>query len=541
VTRPPAPAEVTADVVIVGHGPVGQLMALLLAQRGRRIVVVERFQEPYPMPRAVAFDSEGARILAAAGIGEAIGRIGEPSADYVWKNAVGEVLLHIDGSVRGPGYWPESTSMYQPALELALIEHGTTMPDLQVFRGFEAVGLVDNGDAVELVATGPDGDRLAVSADWVVGCDGANSFVREHVGTTFTDLGFSRDWLICDVVPHEAREFRPNNLQICDPARPRTAVSAGPGHRRWEFMRTAGETVEGLNTAESAWRLLRLFDVNPDNATLERFHVYSFQAGYADEWRSGRRLLVGDAAHLMPPFAGQGMSSGFRDAANLAWKLDAVLAGTAGEELLDTYTVERKAYVQHAIRMSVNLGKIICQTDAKAAADRDTVMLAAAKRPPLPGAAAQRSPFQPLAGGFLRVGANGKPARPAGTLMPQARVGRAGRTGLFDELVGGLGFVLLTLEDPRGLLDHDAQEFLGGLGAHLVHVLPPGTAEPAAGHCVVDVDNEYIPYLTGAGAVAALVRPDFYVFGVARDRHDLGALVVDLRRQLSSMAPYAGI
>ncbi|MFF8026147.1 bifunctional 3-(3-hydroxy-phenyl)propionate/3-hydroxycinnamic acid hydroxylase [Streptomyces sp. NPDC007896] len=532
-----SPTDGHADVLIVGYGPVGQVLALQLAGRGRRVTVVERWRTGYPMPRAVAFDSEGARILAAAGIGERIGEIGEPSGDYTWKNAAGDALLHIDVAERGRCGWPESTSMYQPALEAALVEQGATLPELTVLRGEEVVAITDHGDRVEVTSRAPDGPERVHSASWVVGCDGANSFVRRGIGTAMADLGFSHDWLICDVLLHEERRFRPNNLQICDPRRPRTSVSAGPGHRRWEFMRAADETVEELNTEKSAWRLLELFDVHPGNATLERFHVYSFSAAYAQTWRSGRLLLAGDACHVMPPFAGQGMTAGFRDVTNLSWKLDAVLRGTAGEQLLDSYPVERRPHAKHAIQMSVNLGRIICQTDPKAAADRDMVMLATAERPVTAAAAQQRSPLQPLTGGLLDLGEKGRPVRPAGVLTPQGRVARGGRAGWFDE-VAGEGFVLISTEDPAAQLSDEDREFLDTLGARLVRVLPQGadphTADEGA---VVDTDGVYLPFLAETGSTAVLVRPDYYAFGGAADRAGLARLVAGLRAGLAAPAP----
>ncbi|MFE2728570.1 bifunctional 3-(3-hydroxy-phenyl)propionate/3-hydroxycinnamic acid hydroxylase [Kitasatospora sp. NPDC059327] len=524
------------DVLIVGYGPVGQVLALLLARKGRRVTVVERWLKAYTMPRAVAFDSEGARILASTGIAEDIARIGEPSGEYTWENAAGVPLLHIDVEERGLCWWPESTSMYQPGLEDALMARGAALPGLTVHRGHRAVELTDRGGEVEVVAVAEDGSELVVTADWVVGCDGANSFVRGHIGTDAKDFGFSHDWLICDVVPHDTRTYSPNNLQICDPERPRTEVSAGPGHRRWEFMRTGDETVAALNTPERAWELLGLFDVRPDNATLERHHVYTFEARSANVWRSGRLLIAGDAAHVMPPFAGQGMSSGFRDVANLAWRLDLVLDGKAGASVLDSYPEERRAHVQHAIGMSVNLGKIICQSDPAAAADRDLVMAASAKRAAETGTVPQRSPLMPLTGGLLHKNAAGRLSRPAGTLMPQGRVARGTEEGLFDELVGS-GFVLLATEPPAKLLDPEDLDFLTGLGARLVHVLPAGATAAPGEDEVVDVDDFYLPHLAKTGSVAVLVRPDFYVYGAAGDATALADVVGSLRRQLDTPAP----
>src|SRR5262249_42587209 len=208
---------------------------------------------------------------------------------------------------------------------------------LTIRRGVEVVGIESTDEAV--VVRGADGSD--VRARYVVGCDGANSTIRALAHLPVHDLGFFYDWLIVDVVLDEPRVFDPLNVQICDPARPTTAVSGGPGRRRWEFMRLPHESLDDLNDEKRAWELLEPWDVHPGNAQLERHAVYTFNARYAQQWRAGRVLLAGDAAHLMPPFAGQGMCAGLRDAANLAWKLAAVLSGHASDGLLDCYQAER--------------------------------------------------------------------------------------------------------------------------------------------------------------------------------------------------------
>ncbi|MEW2619234.1 bifunctional 3-(3-hydroxy-phenyl)propionate/3-hydroxycinnamic acid hydroxylase [Streptomyces sp. NPDC048106] len=517
-----------ADVLIVGDGPVGQTLAIMLATSGWQVTVVDRWPEPYTMSRAVAFDSEAARVLASIGLTGYIATETEPSGRYSWRNAEGRTLLDIQGSPRGWCHWPDSTSMYQPGLESALTARGARLPSLRVLRGHEAVDAADLGDHVELTCVGPDGARRVLSARWLVGCDGANSFVRERIGGGMHDLGFSRDWLICDVVLHEERVFDPNNLQICDPARPRTEASAGPGHRRWEFMRLEGEPVEELNTPESAWRLLKLFDVTPENATLLRHAVYTFRSRWADRWRSGRMLIAGDAAHVMPPFAGQGMCSGIRDATNLSWKLDLVLSGRADAALLDTYETERAAHVRHAIRMSVDLGKVICQLDPAAAADRDVAMLAARERGV--GQGAPQAPVHPLRKGLLHGGGGPGTGRLTGRLTPQARVRGAAGTALFDEVVGTGSFVLLTRGDPRALPEDP--DVLDGLPVRVVSVVPGDNAVTGE-DTVADVDGRYLPYLDEAGAWAVLVRPDFYVFGQADTPDACTALLADLRERLA--------
>ncbi|WP_175411728.1 bifunctional 3-(3-hydroxy-phenyl)propionate/3-hydroxycinnamic acid hydroxylase [Streptomyces sp. TRM64462] len=530
-------AHEDADVLVVGYGPVGQTLSVLLARRGHRVTVVERWPSAYAMPRAVNFDSESARILAAAGIGDAIPSFSEPSGTYEWLNAEGRTLLRIEASQEGRCGWADSTAMYQPGLEAALEARGAELPSLTVLRGQEAVDLRTTPYGVELTVR-PTGDDTArprtLTAGWIVGCDGANSFVREVMGATVTDLGFSHDWLICDVAPYEQRVYEPNNLQVCDPERPRTHVSAGPGHRRWEFMRVAGETVDELNTPHRAWQLLAREGITPQDAVLERHAVYTFNARYTDQWRTGRMLLAGDAAHLMPPFAAQGMCSGFRDAANLAWKLDLVLTDRAADDILDSYTLERRAHVQHAIGMSVNLGRVICQDDPVAAAERDATMLAARERGV--GAGAPRAAIQPLKDGLLHRRAAGRPPRrPSGDLTPQGRVSRGGVTGLFDEVVG-LGFVLLTADDPAELLDAADRAFLARLGTHVVQVLPAGS-RASAPHQVVDVDGVYEAYLAECRTRTLLVRPDFYVYGAAADREELALVLTGLRDALGASVP----
>ncbi len=514
----------TADVLVVGCGPVGQTLAVLLAGRGRRVTVVERWPRPYPMPRAVAFDGPSARVLASAGIADAIRRIGEPSRDYVVENATGEELLRVPLHPSGPYGWPDSTSMYQPGLEEALARRGEELPELRVLRGHRAVGLAERDGTVDVVTEDVEsGERRVLTARWVVGCDGANSFVRDHgLRTESDDSGFALDWMACDVVPHRPEDFPPLNLQIADPARPRVAVSAGPGHRRWEFMRMPHEPAEEFGTTENAWRLLADFGVHSGNAVLERHAVYTFRGRVARHWRRGRTLIAGDAAHQMPPFAGQGMCSGIRDAANLAWKLDLVLAGVAGEELLDTYERERRPHVRQIVGMSVGLGRLICETDPAAAAERDRRMLGDRSHGPGGGPRTDA-----LADGYLRRGPDtgeGGPDDPAGVLLPQAPVAGAGGHGPFDEIAGG-GFVLLTLDDPAAYGDglHAA---LSPLGARPVRLLPPGAAAgDARGDAVVDTEGVYHRWLASRGVRTVLVRPDFHVFGAARDRAETGELL----------------
>lgn len=519
-----------ADVVIVGNGPIGAALSVLLAQRGWRVHVLERRARPYRLPRATSFDGETARLLAATGIGQDLGRITVPANGYQWQTATGETLLDIAFTTAGPYGWPDANTMHQPALEELIAARVASIPGITVLRGHEVVGIADGEQRVAVTAATDDGATHVLSARWVVGCDGANSFVREHLDVSVTDLGFSYEWLLCDVELHEPRGFVPTNVQICDPARPTTLVGSGPGRRRWEFMRLPDERTTELNRDETAWRLLAPFGVTPGTATLLRSTTYMFQARWADQWRVGHVLLAGDAAHLMPPFAGQGMCSGIRDVVNLAWKLDLTLRGLAAESILDSYTEERRAQAKEAILASVQLGRVICVTDPVAAAERDATVLANRRgRPP-----ARPEPARPLSGGLLhRRSAAVAAEPPAGAVVPQGRVSLLGRTGLFDDVVGR-GFVLLTTDDPHTALDEDRLSFLADLKASVVRLLPPGSAPD---HGVVDVDDVYRPYLARFMATALLVRPDYHVFGAASGPGGAETLIDDLRDQLRATVP----
>ncbi|WP_086852066.1 bifunctional 3-(3-hydroxy-phenyl)propionate/3-hydroxycinnamic acid hydroxylase [Amycolatopsis kentuckyensis] len=495
------------DVVIVGNGPIGATLSVLLAQRGWRVTVLERRPRPYKLPRATSFDGETARLLAATGIGPDLGRITAPANGYQWQTADGRTLLDIAFTTEGRYGWPDANTMHQPALEELIAARVRDLPGITVLRGHEVVAIADGDALVQVTATDADEVSRTISARWVVGCDGANSFVREHLDVPVTDLGFSYEWLLCDVQLNEPREFVPTNVQICDPARPTTLVGSGPGRRRWEFMRLPGESAAELNKDETAWRLMAPYGVTPETATLLRSTTYIFQARWADRWRVGHVLLAGDAAHLMPPFAGQGMCSGIRDVTNLAWKLDLTLRGLASESLLDSYGDERREQAREAILASVQLGRVICVTDPAAAAERDATVLANRRGKP----AGRPEPAKPLSGG-LRHESPG-----AGVVVPQGRVRVGDATGLFDDVVGR-GFVLLTTEEA-------GSEFLAEIGTHVVRL--DGT---------VDVDDVYRPFLARFGAASLLVRPDYHVFGTAGPG-GLEALVDDLRNRLRAAVP----
>jgi len=503
---------VDCDVAVIGHGPVGSALAILLAQHGHTVTVLERWPVPYSLPRAVHFDDEVARILQACGMGGVLAGISEPADVYEWRNAAGLPLARFGRSGLGPSGWPSSSMFHQPHLEALLEDRARSLSTLVLRRGVEAVGLTQSDEGVTIHARKHDGAALDVRCRYAVGCDGANSTIRQLLDIPTIDLGFFYDWLIVDVVLHEQRVYDPINVQVCDPARPTTVVSGGPGRRRWEFMRRPDETLDDLNSTDAAWRLLAAWDVTPDNATLERHAVYTFKACHATQWQNGRVLLAGDAAHLMPPFAGQGMCSGIRDVANLAWKLDLELGGRGGDSVLDSYTEERLPHARAVIDFSIELGKIICVSDPAEAAARDELMNGS-----LTEIAMSIPPLPPITGALLPAD---DPV--AGHLFPQGMVAVGGARARFDD-VHGVGWRMVTVTTDRLDLDSALAEWFDDESGRVVAISPDA-----------DVDGTYATWFAEHCCTWALQRPDFHLHGAASDVDGAAALLVDLRNRLTA-------
>ncbi len=493
-----------ADVAIIGYGPVGQLLALKMAQRGHSVVVVERWSALYGLPRAVALDHEVLRILQSSGLmGEFESRTCR-SKVYEWRNGQGELLMAFGGMDSGEiSGWPAMSGFSQPALERLLDDRvrGEHAGQVELMQGWSLNGLTEHTGGVALrirPSSDSHGPERSIAARYVVGCDGAGSFVRAAMGASMEELDFAADWLVVDVLPRDPARWNADLVQVCDPSRPTTMVAGGPGRRRFEFMLLPGERKEDMNRPAAAWSLLERWDWTPDNAVLERHAVYTFRACVSDIWRKGRVMLAGDAAHLMPPFAAQGLCTGLRDVAALAWRLDLLLRGSANDALLDSYAAERAPHARQLIEFAVDLGRTICVLDPPAAAARDAALRADKDR------AGERY-LAPRLGesALLR---SGDPH--AGKLGLQARVRSAGRLGMFDDVVGS-GFVLLGLDhDPKRDLDPGQREFLAALDARVVGI--------GRGCAIQDVDGSYRSWFADLGAGAVLVRPDFYLVGAGQ-------------------------
>lgn len=513
------------DIIQIGYGPVGQTHAALMGQRGHDVAVFERHAGLYALPRAGHIDHEIVRVFQSIGAAEAIMEDAFRCTTYGWRNQHGETLLDIDWSRDGISGWASDYLMYQPYVEDALDTAVRRHSNIQIHHGWEAVNLEILPDHVAVtLARGQldnngvyvhQGERRTVRGRYLVGADGANSFTRHSAGIQLDDLGFREQWLVVDFRQKRPLSFEFDNGQICDPARPLCLFQLGRTHRRFEFMVLPGEDPVDIAKPKNIWPLVSRW-VSPDDVELIRSTVYTFRSANADRWREGRILIAGDAAHLMPPFLGQGMCSGIRDVANLAWKLDLVLRGISGEQLLDSYTPERRPHVGEIIEQAVALGKVSCTVDPAEAAIRDEAFLSGNVPPP--------SPFPWLQSGILSAQAPSL----AGRLGPQSRIEIDGRSALADDIVGA-GWQYIGRSSAIQGLDEEARKLFDALDVAILDI------EAADG--VRDVHNVYDMFLSAAGVDAILVRPDFYIFGAVGPDSSVATLVAEVRAKLKIISP----
>ena len=437
----------SADIAIVGLGPVGAVLANLLGLLGLRVDVFERDRTAYALPRAVHFDDEAMRVFQAAGLAEAVAAGVHVSPGTRFVDGGGRAMLDWPRRMEeGPQGWHESYRFHQPTLEGALRAGLERFGHVRVRLGHEVR------------------DPEALDARYVVGCDGARSGVRAAIGGGSEDLGFHERWLVIDLLLKRPRpDLGDHTRQFCDPVRPATYVRATGRRRRWEIRAAAGEEAD----ADTAWRLLARW-IGPRDAEIERAVLYSFHAVVARRWRRGRLFIAGDAAHQTPPFMGQGMCAGIRDAANLAWKLAAVLQRGAPEALLDSYASERIPHVRDYVELAVRMGRLLNATGTE-----DMVSAAAAR-----GEGADRMvSLRPRLGPGLHRGASPLAGRPG----PQPRLADGRR---LDDAAGP--GPLLLLREPAAVESCGIRAVAAGAG-----------------------------WLGAHGLAAALLRPDRYVFGVA--------------------------
>tara|TARA_A100001391_G_scaffold119260_1_gene81175 strand:- start:21105 stop:22631 length:1527 start_codon:yes stop_codon:yes gene_type:complete len=492
-----------ADIVIIGYGPVGVSAASILGRDGVKTICIEREQNIYPRARAVTVNDWTMRCFQSLGLDADLAATMDVTRMLRWKTYAGEVVNEIDFPPGVMGH-PRSYAIYQPAMEKVLragVEEHADLVDIRF--GEESIGIAQDGDGVTVSTRNlQSGKESRIRARYVLACDGGSSGTRESLGIGMVGDTIETKWVIIDAM---VKRWWPNRHIMTfwsDKKRPAVDIGLSMGTHRWELPLEEGESEDAFSTHDKLYDLLADMGVTREDVQIHQHAFYKHHIRYAERWRDGRVFLLGDAAHLMPPWAGSGMQSGIRDAFNLCWKLVEVLRGTLPDTVLDSYQPERAPDVERYTQISVMLGRIIKQEMSEE--ELAAVQAQAAKE--------ELNPLhQPpvLHNGWLR-GSTGADSV-VGQIIPQPEV--CTTTGIFtllDKQLGN-GFALLGDNcDPATMLNKEQKAGWDALGARYIAVRDTDQHSTQASD-VIDVDATLLGFMRGYGAKVIAVRPDRFV------------------------------
>lgn len=518
------------DVAIVGAGPAGLMLANLLGQRGLRVTVLEQGASLIDYPRGVGMDDETLRTFQAAGLVQEVLPHTVPHQVLAFVDAKGRDLARLAPPQADFG-WPRRNGFVQPLADRVSFEGLSRFPDVDVRFSQRVTGFVQDASGVTVSVDGGS----SVRAKYLVGADGGSSATRKALGVDFPGTTAPESWLVVDISNDPLG--RPGVYVHCDPARPAVSLGIPHGIRRFEFMLLPGETEADTRTDDFLASVLEPFVPRGTKVEVIRRRVYTHHSRLATSFRHGRVLLIGDAAHVMPVWQGQGYNSGIRDAANLGWKLAAVVSGRADDKLLDTYDVERRKHARAMIDLSTIVGRVISPTNRRVATARDLLVRSASIVPSLKRYVLEMR-FKPMPRyehGAVVHAAPGRTDSPVGTLFVQPRVDtREQQNVLLDDVLGSWFAVLCWNNNPRKILGDVAFANWKALGTRFF-ALRPATQLHWTGHDDPDVvvvgdrhDGLKSWFDTHSDSVLFL-RPDRYIAGacIAQRAPDLSAALLD--------------
>jgi 3-(3-hydroxy-phenyl)propionate hydroxylase len=501
------------DVLIAGGGPTGLALANALGMEGVDVLLVEQDPGVAELPRAVSIDDEAMRFMQRLGLALETQAVTLPGTGTKFFGARGQLLAYGRGPERPPYGHPIKNPMDHSEFQPMLLDGLQRFPNVET-RHLTRLVSFEQRPAGGIVAQIERGGELeSVHCRYLIGADGGRSDVRIAIGEEpMSGSAFEERWLVLDTVndDHDQRYA----MHHGDPARPRVVVVGRNGRCRYEFLVHEDEQPEGDEILALATRLVAPYrTLRPEDVV--RCTIYRFYALVADRFSVGEVFIAGDAAHMMPPFAGQGLNSGLRDAANLSWKLAAVLQGRAGRRLLDTYSLERRPHVSAMVQLSVRMGAVMMTLSRTRARMRDA-MFATGRRVPFFRRFFSELRFKPPAsytgGLFVDLDQDG----PVGTLVVQPRVVDAnGRVVLLDDVIGS-GFAILGIDVPAGVLDALHDPLWSTLAPARVNValddrLPLRQDGTAA--TVADADGLLAEQLGALRGQLVLLRPDRFITG----------------------------
>jgi 3-(3-hydroxy-phenyl)propionate hydroxylase len=500
-------------VVIVGGGPAGLTLANLLGTQGIEVLLVERNPSTVHEPRAVSIDDESLRAMQAAGLVDKVRAAIVPGYGSHYLSPGGTCFAKVEPTGTPYGY-PRRNAFRQPILERQLLEGLARFANVTTRFCCAATGFAQTPEGVTLELRDEDGNTHRVGCDYLVGCDGASSTVRKQLGITLEGASFKERWLIVDLEDSESETH--HTKVFCDPLRPCITLPGPDRTRRYEFKLHDHEGEEDLLDPTTVDRLLATHCADP-RSNIRRKVVYTFHARMATRWAEGRVFLAGDAAHLTPPFAGQGMNSGIRDVHNLFWKLAAVLHGRAGPRLLDSYEAERRDHAWQMIQLALRMGRIMAPRNMLSAMLVQMGFLALHLCPPARDYVAEMKykPKPRFAEGFLVPDGRSSRQTLVGRLFPQPRLRRLdGTRALLDDILGN-DFAVLAYGIPPGeLRSVFGLPLWDRLGAKRLAILPRG-ANPAqataAFPVAIDENGALARALAPYSGHLLLLRPDHYV------------------------------